>query len=36
MRETLSQLRLNELLHEVQDRVGQLAESRDQLDQLLE
>lgn len=34
--ETLSQLRLRVLLVEVQDRVGEIIESRDQLDSLLE
>jgi two-component system, NarL family, sensor histidine kinase DevS len=34
--ETLSQLRLRALLVEVQDRVGEIIESRDQLDSLLE
>ncbi|MBI3224159.1 MAG: GAF domain-containing sensor histidine kinase [Mycolicibacterium cosmeticum] len=36
MRETLSQLRLRELLSEVQDRVGQLVEGRDRLDGLVD
>jgi signal transduction histidine kinase len=36
LRGTLSQLRLRELLHEVQDRVTQLVSARDQMDGLLE
>ncbi|TFV61172.1 GAF domain-containing protein [Mycobacterium sp. PS03-16] len=36
MRETLSQLRLRELLGEVQDRIGQIVESRDRLDGLVD
>ncbi|WP_028924210.1 GAF domain-containing protein [Pseudonocardia acaciae] len=36
MSETLSQLRLRALLVEVQDRIGQIVETRDQLDELLE
>ena len=36
LRETLSQLRLRELLREVQDRIEQLVQSRDQMDGLLE
>ncbi|MGW0161055.1 GAF domain-containing protein [Mycobacterium sp. NPDC003323] len=36
LRETLSQLRLRELLREVQDRVEQIAETRDRLDGLLD
>ncbi|MGN7780518.1 sensor histidine kinase [Mycolicibacterium sp. 22603] len=36
LRETLSQLRLRELLGEVQDRVEQIAETRDRLDGLLD
>ncbi|MCV7173973.1 histidine kinase, partial [Mycobacterium manitobense] len=36
LRETLSQLRLRELLGEVQDRVERIAETRDRLDGLLE
>jgi signal transduction histidine kinase len=36
LRDTLSQLRLRELLAEVQDRVEQIVESRDRLDGLLE
>jgi signal transduction histidine kinase len=36
LRGTLSQLRLRELLSEVQDRVGQLVSARDQMDGLLE
>lgn len=36
LRETLSQLRLRELLTEVQDRVEQIVEGRDRLDGLLE
>ncbi|GAB3490100.1 GAF domain-containing sensor histidine kinase [Amycolatopsis cihanbeyliensis] len=36
LRGTLSQLRLRELLHEVQDRVEQLVGARDQMDGLLE
>ncbi|MBO0881483.1 MAG: GAF domain-containing protein [Mycobacterium sp.] len=36
MRETLSQLRLRELLAEVQDRIEQIAEGRDRLDGLVE
>lgn len=36
LRETLSQLRLRELLVEVQDRVEQIVEGRDRLDGLLE
>ncbi len=36
LRETLSQLRLRELLVEVQDRVEQIVEGRDQLDGLVE
>jgi two-component system, NarL family, sensor histidine kinase DevS len=36
LRETLSQLRLRELLIEVQDRVEQIIESRDRLDGLVE
>ena len=36
LRDTLSQLRLRELLVEVQDRVGQIVEDRDRLDGLLE
>lgn len=36
MRLTLSQLRLRELLAEVQDRVGQIVEGRDRLDGLVE
>ena len=36
LRDTLSQLRLRELLTEVQDRVEQLVEGRDRLDGLLE
>ncbi|UXA20570.1 GAF domain-containing sensor histidine kinase [Mycobacterium sp. SMC-4] len=36
LRETLSQLRLRELLNEVQDRVEQIVEGRDRLDGLLD
>ncbi|GAB3572412.1 GAF domain-containing protein [Amycolatopsis endophytica] len=36
LRKTLSQLRLRELLREVQDRIEQLVQSRDQMDGLLE
>ncbi len=36
MRETLSQLRLRELLLEVQDRIEQIVEGRDRLDGLIE
>lgn len=36
LRETLSQLRLRELLTEVQDRIEQIAEGRDRLDGLVE
>ena len=36
LRGTLSQLRLRELLHEVQDRIEQLVGARDQMDGLLE
>src|SRR6201997_371276 len=36
LRDTLSQLRLRELLTEVQDRVEQIVEGRDRLDGLLE
>ncbi len=36
LRDTLSQLRLRELLSEVQDRVAQIVEGRDRLDGLLE
>jgi two-component system sensor histidine kinase DevS len=36
LRDTLSQLRLRELLVEVQDRVGQIVEGRDRLDGLVE
>jgi len=36
LRDTLSQLRLRELLTEVQDRVGQLVEGRDRLDGLVD
>jgi two-component system sensor histidine kinase DevS len=36
LRETLSQLRLRELLVEVQERVGQIVEGRDRLDGLVE
>ncbi len=36
LRETLSQLRLRELLREVQDRIEELVQSRDQMDGLLE
>src|SRR6201988_3935584 len=36
LRETLSQLRLRELLMEVQDRVEKIVEGRDRLDGLLE
>lgn len=36
LRDTLSQLRLRELLVEVQERVGQIVEGRDRLDGLLE
>jgi two-component system, NarL family, sensor histidine kinase DevS len=36
LRDTLSQLRLRELLVEVQDRVGQIVEDRDRLEGLLE
>jgi len=36
MRETLSQLRLRELLLEVQDRIEQIVEGRDRLDGLVE
>jgi two-component system sensor histidine kinase DevS len=36
LRHTLSQLRLRELLVEVQDRVGQIVEGRDRLDGLVE
>jgi two-component system, NarL family, sensor histidine kinase DevS len=36
LRETLSQLRLRELLAEVQDRIEQIAEGRDRLDGLVE
>ncbi|PRC46772.1 histidine kinase, partial [Mycobacterium sp. ITM-2017-0098] len=36
LRDTLSQLRLRELLSEVQDRVEQIVEGRDQLDGLLD
>ncbi|HET6734206.1 GAF domain-containing sensor histidine kinase [Mycobacterium sp.] len=36
LRDTLSQLRLRELLAEVQDRVGQIVEGRDRLDGLVD
>ena len=36
LRDTLSQLRLRELLSEVQDRVEQIVEGRDRLDGLVE
>lgn len=36
MRETLSQLRLRELLREVQDRIEQIVEGRDRLDGLID
>jgi two-component system, NarL family, sensor histidine kinase DevS len=36
LRETLSQLRLRELLAEVQDRIGKIVEGRDRLDGLVE
>jgi two-component system, NarL family, sensor histidine kinase DevS len=36
LRDTLSQLRLRELLTEVQDRIGQIVEGRDRLDGLVE
>jgi uncharacterized protein YkvS len=36
LRNALSQLRLRELLREVQDRIGQIVESRDRLDGLVE
>jgi two-component system, NarL family, sensor histidine kinase DevS len=36
LRDTLSQLRLRELMTEVQDRVGQIVESRDRLDGLVD
>ena len=36
MRETLSQLRLRELLSEVQERVEQIVEGRDRLDGLVD
>lgn len=36
MRETLSQLRLRELLLEVQDRIEQIVEGRDRLDGLID
>ena len=36
LRDTLSQLRLRELLMEVQDRVEQIVEGRDRLDGLVE
>jgi signal transduction histidine kinase len=36
LRDTLSQLRLRELLVEVQDRIGQIVEGRDRLDGLVE
>ncbi|WP_006245617.1 GAF domain-containing sensor histidine kinase [Mycolicibacterium tusciae] len=36
LRETLSQLRLRELLSEVQDRIGQIVEGRDRLDGLVD
>jgi GAF domain-containing protein len=36
MRETLSQLRLRELLGEVQDRIAQIADARDKTDGLVE
>ena len=36
VRDTLSQLRLRELLSEVQDRVEQIVEGRDRLDGLVE
>jgi signal transduction histidine kinase len=36
LRDTLSQLRLRELLSEVQDRIEQIAEGRDRLDGLIE
>lgn len=36
LRDTLSQLRLRELLTEVQDRVGQIVEGRDRLDGLVD
>jgi two-component system, NarL family, sensor histidine kinase DevS len=36
LHDTLSQLRLRELLREVQDRIGQIVESRDRLDGLVE
>jgi signal transduction histidine kinase len=36
LRDTLSQLRLHELLSEVQDRIEQIVESRDRLDGLVE
>ena len=36
LRDTLSQLRLRELLMEVQDRVEQIVEGRDRLDGLLD
>lgn len=36
LRDTLSQLRLRELLNEVQDRIGQIVEGRDRLDGLVD
>ncbi|OYL16639.1 histidine kinase, partial [Streptococcus pneumoniae] len=36
LRETLSQLRLRELLLEVQDRIEQIVEGRDRLDGLID
>ena len=36
LRDTLSQLRLRELLSEVQDRIGQIVEGRDRLDGLVD
>jgi hypothetical protein len=36
LRDTLSQLRLRELLGEVQDRIGQIVEGRDRLDGLVD
>ncbi|MGV0601809.1 histidine kinase, partial [Mycolicibacterium pulveris] len=36
LRETLSQLRLRELLIEVQDRIEQIVEGRDRMDGLVE
>lgn len=36
LRETLSQLRLRELLSEVQDRIGQIVDARDRTDGLVE